>query len=158
MHPDSTTRCRVRFAWLTAPVVPNRSITAHYPPNVACLDLALQRPAETSDIAPVLADKPDQVRFGRLDQATTYEAAVECATRDLATDPNCHLAYETLSYARLFQRRHHEALLAGEKAIALGPNGSIAYHIAGMVHGYAADFRKYWAGRGNMENRQQTKS
>ena len=84
----------------------------------------------------------DQVRFGWLDQATTYEAAVECATRDLATDPNSHLAYETLAYARLFQRRHDEALLAGEKAIALGPNGSSAYHIAGMVHGYAGDFRK----------------
>jgi adenylate cyclase len=84
----------------------------------------------------------DQVRFGWLDQATTYEAAVECATRDLATDPNSHLAYETLGYARLFQRRHDEALLAGEKAIALGPNCSDAYHIAGMVHGYAGDFRK----------------
>jgi TolB-like protein len=84
----------------------------------------------------------DQLRFGWLDQATTYEAAVECAARDLATDPNSHLAYETLAYARLFQRRHDEALLAGEKAIALGPNCSDAYHIAGMVHGYAGDFRK----------------
>ena len=84
----------------------------------------------------------DQVRFGWLDQATTYEAAVECAARDLATDPNSHLAYEALGYARLFQRRHDEALLAGEKAIALGPNCSDAYHVAGMVHGYAGDFRK----------------
>jgi adenylate cyclase len=84
----------------------------------------------------------DQVRFGWLDQATTYEAAVECAARDLATDPNSHLAYETLAYARLFQRRHDEALLAGEKAIALGPNCSDAYHIAGMTYGYAGDFRK----------------
>ena len=84
----------------------------------------------------------DQVRFGWCDQTTTYEAAVECATRDLATDPNSHLAYETLGYARLFQRRHDEALHAGEKAIALGPNCSDAYHVAGMVHGYAGDFRK----------------
>ena len=58
------------------------------------------------------------------------------------TDPNSHLAYETLAYARLFQRRHDEALLAGEKAIALGPNCSDAYHIAGMTYGYAGDFRK----------------
>ena len=85
----------------------------------------------------------DQVRFGwGFDQTTTYEAAVECATRDLATDPNSHLAYEVLGYARLFQRRHDEALLAGEKAIALGPSCSDAYHVAGMVHGYAGDFRK----------------
>jgi adenylate cyclase len=84
----------------------------------------------------------DQVRFGWRDQATTYEAAVECATRDLATDPNSHLAYETLGYARLYQRRHNEALHAGENAIALGPNCSDAYHVAGMVHGYAGDFRK----------------
>jgi tetratricopeptide (TPR) repeat protein len=84
----------------------------------------------------------DPVRFGWCDQATTYEAAVECATRDLATDPNSHLAYETLGYARLFQRRQDEALHAGEKAIALGPNCSDAHHVAGMVHGYAGDFRK----------------
>ena len=84
----------------------------------------------------------DQVRFGWLDHATTYEAAVDCAARDLATDPNSHLAYETLGYARLFQRRHDEALLAGEKAIALGPNCADAYHMAGMFHGYAGDFRK----------------
>jgi TolB-like protein len=58
----------------------------------------------------------DQVRFGWLDQGGTYEAAVACATRDLANDPNSHLAYETLSYVRLYQRRHDEALLAAEKA------------------------------------------
>ena len=35
-----------------------------------------------------------------------------------------------------------DALIAGEKVIALGPNDSDAYHIAGMIHGYAGDFRK----------------
>src|SRR5262249_37437654 len=43
---------------------------------------------------------------------------------------------------RLFQRRHEDALVAGEKAIALGPNSSDAFHIAGMIHGYAGNFRK----------------
>ena len=85
----------------------------------------------------------DQVRFGwTADRATTYEAALECAARDLAADPNSFLAYETEGYARLFQRRHEDALVAGEKAIALGPNSADAYHIAGMIHGYAGDFRK----------------
>jgi adenylate cyclase len=85
----------------------------------------------------------DQVRFGWAeDQATTYEAALECAARDLAADPNSYLAYMTVGYARLFQRRHEDALVAGEKMIALGPNYSDAYHIAGMIHGYAGDFRK----------------
>ena len=85
----------------------------------------------------------DQVRFGWAeDQATTYEAALECAARDLAADPNSYLAYMTVGYARLFQRRHDDALIAGEKAIALGPNSSDVYHMAGMFHGYAGNFRK----------------
>jgi TolB-like protein len=85
----------------------------------------------------------DQVRFGWIeDQATTYEAALECAARDLAADPDSFMAYMTVGYARLFQRRHEDALVAGEKAIALGPNSSDVYHMAGMFHGYAGDFRK----------------
>jgi adenylate cyclase len=85
----------------------------------------------------------DQVRFGWAeDQATTYEAALECAERDLAADPNSYLAQLTVGYVRLFQRRHEDALAAGEKAIALGPNGTDAYHMAGMFHGYSGDFRK----------------
>jgi TolB-like protein/class 3 adenylate cyclase len=85
----------------------------------------------------------DQVRFGWVeDQATTYEAALECAARDLAADPNSFLAYMNVGYAPLFQRRHEDALVAGEKAIALGPNSADVYHIAGMIHGYAGDFRK----------------
>jgi adenylate cyclase len=85
----------------------------------------------------------DQVRFGWAeDQATTYEAALECAARDLTADPNSFMAYMTVGYARLFQRRHEDALVAGEKAIALGPNSSDVYHMAGMFHEYAGDFRK----------------
>jgi adenylate cyclase len=85
----------------------------------------------------------DQVRFGWAeDQATTYEAALECAARDLAADPNSFMAYMTVGYARLFQRRHEDALVAGEKAIALGPNSSDVYHMAGMFHEYAGDFRR----------------
>jgi adenylate cyclase len=48
----------------------------------------------------------------------------------------------TVGYIRLFQRRHDDAVAAGEKAIALCPNSASAYHIAGMIHGYAGDFRK----------------
>jgi adenylate cyclase len=85
----------------------------------------------------------DQARFGwEKDQATAYKAALECAARDLAADPNSYLAYLTIGHARLFQRRHEDALLAGERAVALGPNYSHAYHIAGMIHGYSGDFRR----------------
>ena len=85
----------------------------------------------------------DQARFGwEKDQAKAFEAALECADRDLAADPNSYLAYLTIGYARLFQRRHEDALIAGEKMIALGPNYSDVYHIAGMIHGYVGDFRK----------------
>jgi adenylate cyclase len=84
----------------------------------------------------------DQVRFGwAKDRATTYEAALECAARALASDPDSYLAYEVVGYVRLFQRRHEDALVAGEKAIALGPNSAGAYHVAAMFHGYAGDFR-----------------
>ena len=33
-------------------------------------------------------------------------------------------------------------MAAGDRAIALGPNCADAYHMAGMFHGYAGDFRK----------------
>jgi len=85
----------------------------------------------------------DQARFGwEKDEATTYEAALQCAARALAVDPDSGDAYVALGYTRLFQRRHDEALAAGEKAIALSPNDAGAYHMAGMFHGYAGDFRK----------------
>jgi TolB-like protein/class 3 adenylate cyclase len=85
----------------------------------------------------------DQVRFGwETGEATTYEAALECAARALAIDPNSDDGNVALGYTRLFQRRHDEAMAAGEKAIALCPNSAGAYHMAGMFHGYAGDFRK----------------
>jgi TolB-like protein/Flp pilus assembly protein TadD len=85
----------------------------------------------------------DQVRFNwQRDETTTYETALESAARALTVDPNDYYAYIVIGYARLFQRRHDEALAAGEKAIALGPSCSNAYHMAGMFLGYAGDFRK----------------
>jgi adenylate cyclase len=85
----------------------------------------------------------DQVRFGwEKNEATTYETALECAVRALKIDPDSPDAYAALGYTRLFQRRHDDALAAGEKAIALGPSDASVYHMAGMFHGYAGDFRK----------------
>jgi len=85
----------------------------------------------------------DQVRFGwETAEAATYESALECAARALAVDPDSSEAYEALGYTRLFQRRHDDALAAGEKAIALRPSHAGAYHMAGMFHGYAGNFRK----------------
>ena len=57
-------------------------------------------------------------------------------------DPGYGEAYLVIGYVRNFQRRHDEAVAAGEKAIALSPSGSDAYHMAGMYHGYAGNFRK----------------
>jgi len=85
----------------------------------------------------------DQVRFGwENDEATTYEAALECAARILKIDPDSEDGYGALGYTCLFQRRHDDAVAAGEKAIVLCPNSSGAYHMAAMFHGYAGDFRK----------------
>jgi TolB-like protein/class 3 adenylate cyclase/tetratricopeptide (TPR) repeat protein len=85
----------------------------------------------------------DQARFGwEQDRAATYEAALDCAARALAADPGCGEAYIVIGYVRAFQRRHEEAVTAGEKAVALIPSGAAAYHMAGMYHGYAGDFQK----------------
>ena len=67
---------------------------------------------------------------------------MNCAARALAVDPDCGEAFLTIGYVRIFQRRHDDAMAAGEKAIALRPNGAGIYHIAGMIHGYAGNFRK----------------
>jgi adenylate cyclase len=85
----------------------------------------------------------DQARFGwEKDRAATYQAALDCATRALAEDSSCGEAYLIVGYVRTFQRRHDEAVAAGEKAITLSPSSSDAYHMTGMYHGYAGDFRK----------------
>jgi adenylate cyclase len=100
-------------------------------------------PAFTSALGMLALTLTDQARFGwEENQATTYELALECAGRALAVDPNSYIAYVAVGYTRLFQRRHDDAVAAGEKAIALCPNCADAYHMAGMFHGYAGDFRK----------------
>jgi TolB-like protein len=85
----------------------------------------------------------DQARFGWVkDEANTYEAALECAARAFAVDPDSDQGHGTVAYARLFQRRHDDAVAAAEKALSLCPNGAGHFHMAGMYHGYAGDFRK----------------
>ena len=100
-------------------------------------------PAYTPALALLGFVLTDQARFGwEKDPATTYEAALECAARALALDPDSDGAHIALGYTRLFQRRHDDAMAAGEKAISLCPNSAGAYHMAAMFHGYAGDFRK----------------
>jgi TolB-like protein/class 3 adenylate cyclase len=85
----------------------------------------------------------DQARFGWVaDAAAAYAAALDCADRALLADPQSSEAYMTRGYAWTFLRRHDEATEAGEKAVALSPSSHPAYHMAGMFHGYAGDFRK----------------
>jgi putative ABC transport system substrate-binding protein len=45
--------------------------------------------------------------------------AMNCATRALAVDPGCSEAYIVIAYVYTFQRRHDDAVAAGERAIAL---------------------------------------
>jgi len=84
----------------------------------------------------------DQARFGwEKDRSATYEAALNCATTALEADPRCGEAYLVMGYVYAFQRRHEEAVTVGEKALALNPTAD-AYHMAGMYHGYAGNFRE----------------
>lgn len=85
----------------------------------------------------------DQARFAWVaDAVAAYKAALDCADRALLTDPHTSDAYMIRGYAWTFQRRHDEATEAGEKAVSLSPSSYSVYHIAGMIHGYAGDFRK----------------
>ncbi|MFO1161266.1 MAG: adenylate/guanylate cyclase domain-containing protein [Reyranellaceae bacterium] len=82
----------------------------------------------------------DQVRFSWNTDAS-YAAALDCASRALEADPGYGEAYSVIGYVRTFQRRHEEAIAAGERAVALCPSGADSYHLAGMFHGYAGEFR-----------------
>jgi adenylate cyclase len=85
----------------------------------------------------------DQARFGwEKGQAATYQAALDCADRALAIDPSFGEAYLVIGYVCTFQRRHDEAVAAGERAVTLAPSSSDAHHMAGMYHGYSGNFRR----------------
>jgi len=85
----------------------------------------------------------DQVRFGwENNERTSYEAALDYCERAVTADPTSDFACSSLGYPYLFLRRHDDAVVAGEKAIALGPSSAGSYHMAGMFHGYAGNFRK----------------
>jgi adenylate cyclase len=85
----------------------------------------------------------DQARFGWVaDRAGAYQGAHDCATRAFAADPDCGEAHMIKGYAWTFQRQHDDAVAAGERAIALNPNSADVFHMAGMYHGFAGDFRK----------------
>jgi adenylate cyclase len=100
-------------------------------------------PAFTPALSMLGLTLTDQARFGwEKDRAATYDAAMDCAARALAADPGCGEAYLVIGYVCIFQRRHDEAVAAGEKAVTFTPSGWGAYHMAGMYHGYAGNFRK----------------
>jgi adenylate cyclase len=100
-------------------------------------------PVFTPALALLAFTLTDQIRFGwDKSEPTSYETALKYAELAVASDPTSHHAYVSLGYVRLFQRRHDDALAAGEKAIVRGPSCADAYHVAGMFLGYAGDFRK----------------
>jgi tetratricopeptide (TPR) repeat protein len=75
-------------------------------------------PAYTSALGMLGLTLTDQARFGwEENQSTTYELALECAGRALSIDPNSYIAYVATGYTRLFQRRHDDAVAAGETAL-----------------------------------------
>jgi TolB-like protein/tetratricopeptide (TPR) repeat protein len=109
-----------------------------------CLERALQiNPTFTPALYQLGLTLTDQARFAwEKEEAANYQAALDCASIALATDPGCGEAYLVIGYVRTFQRRHDEAVEAGEKAITLSPGGTDPYHMAGMYHGYAGNFRE----------------
>jgi tetratricopeptide (TPR) repeat protein len=115
----------------------------HAQARVQCEQALEINPAFTPGLYLLGLTLTDQARFGwEKDRAATFEAALDCAARALAEDPSCAEAYLVIGYVRTFQRRHDEAVAAGEKAVALHPSGADVYHMAGMYHGYAGNFRE----------------
>ncbi len=84
----------------------------------------------------------DQGRWGWVaDREAAYQAALAMAERALAVDADYGEAYTIISYARVFQRRHDDAVEAAERTIALSPNNATAYHMSAMAHIYNGNFR-----------------
>ena len=67
------------------------------------------------------------------DQEESFKIATEIAQKALSIDDNLPDAYALLSFAYLTQRKFDEALTAGQKAIALGPNDSENHAIIAIV-------------------------
>src|SRR5262245_27946183 len=115
----------------------------HVRAKEACEHALAINPAYTPALLMLGFTLVDLARFGWVaDPAAAYEAALDCADRALLADPQSSDAYMIRGYAWIFLRRHDEATEAGEKAVALSPSSSSVYHMAGMFHGYAGDFRK----------------
>jgi len=75
----------------------------------------------------------------RYDQRESFKHATEIAQKALKIDDNLSDAYALLSFAYLTQRKFDEALVAGKKAIALGPNDSENHAIIAIVMQYLGD-------------------
>ncbi len=60
----------------------------------------------------------DQARFGWTeDRESAFQNALEVADRALAIDPEYGSAHTIISYARTYQHRHDEEIIAAEKAL-----------------------------------------
>jgi TolB-like protein/class 3 adenylate cyclase len=73
------------------------------------------------------------------DQKKSFKRAEEIAQKVLEIDDKLSDAFALLSFAYLTQRRFDEALVAGKKAIALGPNDSENHALVAIVIQYLGD-------------------
>jgi adenylate cyclase len=73
------------------------------------------------------------------DQKESFKKGTEIAQKALDIDDKLSDAYAILSFAYMTQRKFDEALVAGKKAISLGPNDSENHAIVAIVMEYLGD-------------------
>lgn len=79
------------------------------------------------------------IHSSQYNQKESFQHATEIAQKALSIDDKSSDAYTLISFTYLTQRRFDEALVAGKKAIALGPNDSENHAIVAILMQYLGD-------------------
>ena len=109
--------------WATAPGLCDRALQID-PRNVLALSLS----AEMIIIPVILAQSDDPVAATR--------RADELASRALAIDPNFDYAHVVKAWILMAQNRHEEAIVEGERGLALNPSNVQGYLVIGVANNF----------------------
>ena len=109
--------------WATAPGLCDRALQID-PRNVLALSLS----AEMIIIPVILAQSDDPIAATR--------RADELASRALAIDPNFDYAHVVKAWILMAQNRHEEAIVEGERGLALNPSNVQGYLVIGVANNF----------------------
>ena len=109
--------------WATAPGLCDRALQID-PRNVLALSLS----AEMIIIPVILAQSDDPIAATR--------RADELASRALAIDPNFDYAHVVKAWILMAQNRHEEAIVEGDRGLALNPSNVQGYLVIGVANNF----------------------